>query len=86
MTVADHGAACRDEHCVTCADEGVPMTVLRVNDAAGLVLCSGAAGERLTVEAALVGPLSPGDRVLVHAGTAIATLTAAPRAHTEARG
>jgi hydrogenase maturation factor len=48
-------------------------------------LCSGAEGERVTVEAALVGPLSPGDSVLVHAGTAIATLTGVTQAPAEAR-
>jgi hydrogenase maturation factor len=69
---------CCEEHCITCSDEGVPMTVLRVNEAAGLALCGGVEGERVTVEAALVGPLSLGDRVLVHAGTAIATLDAVP--------
>jgi hypothetical protein len=86
MTVAHHGIpACGDDHCITCADEGVAMTVLRVNEAAALALCSGADGERVTVEAALVGPLSPGDSVLVHAGTAIATLAGATQAPAEAR-
>jgi hydrogenase maturation factor len=43
------------------------MTVISVDEAQGLALC--ADGE---VEIALVPPLSPGDRILVHAGTAIA--------------
>jgi hydrogenase maturation factor len=86
MTVADQStAACSADHCITCADEGVPMVVLRVNEAAGLALCSGADGERMTVEAALVAPLSPGDSVLVHAGTAIATLAGASQRVVEAR-
>ena len=86
MTVIGPAAPeCRDGHCITCADEGVAMTVLRVNDAAGLALCCDARGEGVTVEAALVGPLSPGDSVLVHAGTAIATLGGALKAPAEAR-
>lgn len=53
------------------------MTVLRVDDGAGLALCRGAEGRRVTVETALVGPLSQGERVLVHAGTALAVLQGA---------
>ena len=40
----------------------------------GLALCSDAAGRRESVEIALVGPVADGDRLLVHAGTAIAHL------------
>ena len=69
-------ASCGEEHCITCADDGVPMVVVRVNERAGLALCDDAGGERSTVETALLPPLSPGDRVLVHAGTAIAALAA----------
>jgi hydrogenase maturation factor len=50
------------------------MTVLRVDDARGLALCGAADGARSSVETALVEPVRPGDRLLVHAGTAIATL------------
>ena len=59
-------------HCVTCGDEGVEMRVLRV-DEAGLALCEDAQGTRATVEIALVDA-APGARVLVHAGTAIASV------------
>ncbi|HEY1508918.1 MAG TPA: HypC/HybG/HupF family hydrogenase formation chaperone [Solirubrobacteraceae bacterium] len=52
------------------------MTVVAVDTDRELALCSGADGERSTVETALVAPVSPGDRVLVHAGTAIAGLHA----------
>lgn len=50
------------------------MTVLRVDDPRGLALCGGEDGRRATVEIALVAPVEPGDRLLVHAGTAIARL------------
>jgi hydrogenase maturation factor len=59
-----------DPHCITCGDEAVPMRVVEVHDD-GLALCESAAGERTTVEIALVEPVSLNDAVLVHAGTAI---------------
>ena len=36
-----------------------------------LALCEADDGEHTTVEIALVAPVAPGDRLLVHAGTAI---------------
>ena len=60
-------------HCITCGDEGVEMRVLRVDEARGLALCEDAHGTRATVEIALVDA-APGARVLVHAGTAIASV------------
>ena len=52
------------------------MSVLRVDSVRGLALCSKEDGGRASVETALVDPVAPGDRVLVHAGTAIARLAA----------
>jgi hydrogenase assembly chaperone HypC/HupF len=73
--------ACDDpHHCVTCADEGVEMRVVAVDDARGLALCAAEDGERSSVEIALVGPVAPGDALLVHAGTALVRLE-----HEEAR-
>jgi hydrogenase maturation factor len=66
---------CDEHHCITCGDDGVPMTVLRVDSARGLALCEGDAEEKATVETALVEPVAPGDRLLVHAGTAIARVS-----------
>jgi len=63
-------------HCVTCGDDGDPMTVLRVDARRGLALCVSENGARSTVETALVEPVAPGEHLLVHAGTAIARLTA----------
>jgi hydrogenase maturation factor len=51
------------------------MTVLKTDVPRGLALCTDEAGNRSSVEIALVEPVSPGDELLVHAGTAIATLT-----------
>ncbi len=70
------GVICGSEHCITCGDDGEPMTVLRVDGERGLALCAADDGERSTVETALVEPVAAGDRVLVHAGTAIARLPA----------
>jgi len=69
----DHTApVCDERHCITCGDDGVPMTVLRVDAARGLALCAAEDAQKATVETALVEPVAPGDRLLVHAGTAIA--------------
>jgi hydrogenase maturation factor len=65
MMPCDH-----DETCITCGDVAVEMKVLRVDDERGLALCE-AEGEKETVEIGLVGPVTPGDGLLVHAGTAL---------------
>ena len=75
MTPSSAAAAtCSSEHCITCADDGVPMTVLQRDERRGLALCADAEGAHHTVETALVEPLGAGHVVLVHAGVAIATL------------
>jgi hypothetical protein len=48
------------------------MTVLRVDETRGLALCAADDGRHETVEIALVAPVRPAERLLVHAGTAIA--------------
>lgn len=58
--------------CITCGDEAIPMEVLDVDADRGLALCVGPERVRSSVETALVEPVEPGDRLLVHAGTAIA--------------
>jgi hypothetical protein len=55
--------------CITCGDEAIEMTVVRVDEARQLALCADAEDRKETV---LVGPVGPGDQLLVHAGTAIA--------------
>ncbi|GAC1437097.1 MAG: hypothetical protein NVSMB51_10040 [Solirubrobacteraceae bacterium] len=66
--------ACESEHCITCGDDATPMTVLRVDLDRRLALCDDGAGARSSVETALVDPVAVGERLLVHAGTAIARL------------
>jgi hydrogenase maturation factor len=64
-----------DGHCVTCADDGVEMRVVGA-ERDGLAPCEGPEGEASEVEVTLVSPVAPGDRVLVHAGVALALLAA----------
>jgi len=67
-------SAC-DPHtgCITCGDEAVPLVVRAVDPARGLALCERTSdGARSSVETALVAPVTVGDVLLVHAGTAIA--------------
>ena len=79
MTRAESSAMrCEPEHgCITCGDEALPLRVVEIDAERCLALCENGAGERETVEIALVDPVGPGDGLLVHAGTAIANL---PRA------
>ena len=69
--------SCDANHCITCGDDGVPMRVVRIDGGRGLALCEDAAGARSSVEIALVDA-APGDTLLVHAGTALLRLEAAP--------
>jgi hydrogenase maturation factor len=57
--------------CITCGDVAVEMDVIQTDAASSLALCRSAEGEQL-VDVELVGPVAVGERVLVHAGTAIA--------------
>ena len=67
-----------DHHCITCSDEGCPLTVVALDDERGLALCEDADGRRSSVEIALVdgaaGWAGPGTVLLVHAGTALTVL------------
>jgi len=65
-------SGCDEFHCVTCSDEAVPMHVRRIDAERDLALCVDGDGGRHTVEIALVGPVGVGDRLLVHAGVALA--------------
>jgi hydrogenase assembly chaperone HypC/HupF len=76
---AEDAPTCGSEHCITCGDDGIPMTVLALDADRGLALCSDGE-ERSSVETALVEPVGLGDQLLVHAGTAIAKLDPTPPA------
>jgi hydrogenase maturation factor len=64
-----------DEHCITCGDVAVAMRVVRTDPGERLAWCRAEGsdeGEWVDVE--LVGDVTPGDAVLVHAGTALVLL------------
>jgi HupF/HypC family len=65
---------CGSTHCVTCGDDGDPMTAVSVDESQGLAVCHRGDGAQMTVEIGLVAPVSPGELLLVHAGTAIARI------------
>ena len=79
MTLAAPGSAdCRvdspEAGCITCGDVAVELDVLLVDEGRGLALCRDPDDRRESVEIALVGDVRSGDRLLVHAGTAIVHL------------
>jgi hydrogenase maturation factor len=69
----DHAAAC-----ITCGDEASEMRIVLIDRERELALCRAEDGSRSSVEIALVEPVSEGDVLLVHAGTAIAHVAEAP--------
>jgi hydrogenase maturation factor len=58
--------SCDQDHCVTCSDEAVPMTVREVR-ADGIAVCDN--GTEVMTD--LVAGVGEGDTVLVHAGVAL---------------
>lgn len=65
---------CTDDVCITCGDEGRPAEVLPGAHGATRMTSVRTANGTETVATDLIGPLSPGDLVLVHAGLAISKL------------
>jgi hydrogenase assembly chaperone HypC/HupF len=57
-------------HCITCSDEALPVTVLRVDSETGLALVA-VQGVTEEVDITLVENVAPGDMLLVHGGVAI---------------
>ena len=67
---------CHDEVCITCSDQAVAVTVVRLLDDDLALVDTGAGQEEVSV--ALVAA-AIGDTILVHAGEAIAVLDGDPR-------
>jgi hydrogenase expression/formation protein HypC len=65
------GPACDGEHCVTCGDVAVEVTVVRLLPDALAIVETGQGREQVSV--ALVSATA-GDVILVHAGEAIAVM------------
>jgi hydrogenase maturation factor len=66
--------SCGDEHCITCSDEGIYMTILKIDEQRALALCTDGEGEHRSIEIALIENAAEGDELLVHAGTALTRL------------
>jgi hydrogenase expression/formation protein HypC len=62
---------CHDEVCITCSDQAVAVTVVRLLDDDLAVVDTGAGQEEVSVALVAAGI---GDTILVHAGEAIAVL------------
>jgi hydrogenase maturation factor len=67
------GVACDiDEHCITCGDTSVPMVVLQVSEEHRTAVCRLESGvETATVDTWLIDDVRAGERLMVHAGTAL---------------
>jgi hydrogenase maturation factor len=61
--------------CITCGDVAVVLTVVRTTGEDAC--CTDAQGRQEVVATELVGPVAPGDRVLVHARVALERLAPA---------
>ena len=59
-----------EAHCITCSDQALPVTVLRVDSETGLALVI-VQGVTEEVDITLVENVAPGDMLLVHGGVAI---------------
>jgi hydrogenase expression/formation protein HypC len=62
---------CHDEVCITCSDQAVAVTVVRLLDDDLALVDTGAGREEVSVALVAAGV---GDTILVHAGEAIAVL------------
>lgn len=67
----------QQDGCITCGDVAVPLTVVDI-DADGDARCAADDGREELVAVDLVGPVEPGDRLLVHAKVAIERLPSGP--------
>jgi hydrogenase expression/formation protein HypC len=65
------GPECHDEVCITCSDQAVAVTVLRLLDDDLAVVDTGAGEEEVSVALVTAGV---GDTILVHAREAIAVV------------
>jgi hydrogenase maturation factor len=71
VSVEPAGEECRavEGHCITCSDEGIAMRVVAAEG--DTAVCADDDQALHEVATDLVGPVSPADEVLVHAGIAI---------------
>jgi hypothetical protein len=63
-----------DDHrmgCITCGDGATWVRVVEVDRGRELALCVDEGGRRHTIDTWIAGAVAAGDRLLVHAGTAL---------------
>jgi hydrogenase maturation factor len=78
--MSEPAMACTDDHCITCGDVAVEVRVIMADEARELATGHDDTGVATEIDTMLVGPVAPGDRLLVHAGTAIARVGEEPAA------
>lgn len=64
---------CSGDHCITCSDEAVEVTVLAI-DVSGSTASVSVQGQIEDVDISLVDTPQPGQRLLVHGGVALTVL------------
>ena len=75
MTHPNPAPSCTHERgCITCFDEGLLMRVAAVSGEDGFAGCVDPEGALAEVQVDLVGPVTVGDALLVHAGVALVHL------------
>jgi hydrogenase maturation factor len=75
--VSAHHEHCESGHgCITCGDQAFELQVVAIDASRGLAVCVDEEGRRVEIDTLLVDPTLPGERLLVHAGVAIARLEA----------
>jgi hypothetical protein len=57
--------------CTTCGDTSEPMRVVRSYASGDLAICVGEDGAAHQVDTGIIGPVAPGERLIVHAGAAL---------------
>ena len=62
-----------DHHCLTCSDEMVTVSVIRIDQDTGLALVE-VSNQIEEIDITLVEDISPGDLLLAHGGVAIGRL------------
>jgi len=71
---AAHDSGPSGEACITCGDRALPLQVVAPGSEPGLARCADPQGREEEVDVGLLGPVATGERLLVHAGAAIARL------------
>jgi hydrogenase maturation factor len=72
----DHEHCDTGHGCITCGDQASELRVVAVDAARDLAVCVDDDGRRSEIDTLLVAPALEGERLLVHAGVAIARLEA----------